>query len=289
MSTVLICPPDHQEVPLISAQVPLAMAPVLGETVVEYWLSHLASVKVKQAAIVSQDRAEMIRTFVGSGSRWGIELEVVSEIEELTLEQASGKYNGPAIVMEHLPGLLGHSLFAGYESWYRALLAWIPRAKTPDRVGPRELADGIWVGLHGRVSPTAKLEAPCWLGDHVYVGDNAIIGPGTILENGAFVESEAVINGSIIGPDTLVGRYMRIANSLALGDTLVDWQTGVESIEPNAFLLCSLHPRHSNIKSVPFMERIAEWFGRWDSDESLKEESVLSNEVTERIARQVIE
>ena len=197
----------------------------------------------------------------------------------MTHEQAAPKYEGHAVILDHLPGLPEQPLFDSYNSWYRALLAWMPRAITPDRVGLRELADGIWVGLHSRISPGAHFQGPCWLGNNVYVGDRAIIGPGTILENGAFIEPEAVINDSVVGPDTFVGRYMRIANSIAWGDTLVDWQTGSEKIEQNAFLICSLHPRHIATKHVPLMNRIAEWLGRWDSDVTLKDDSLLPNEV----------
>jgi NDP-sugar pyrophosphorylase family protein len=217
MRTVLICPSDRRDVPLISAQVPLATAPILGETVVEYWLSHLACAKTKHVIIAAHDRPEIIRNRVGTGARWGMEVEVLAESAELTPGRASEKYDALAVLIDHLPGLPEHPLFAGYDSWYRALLAWMPRAKTPDRVGLRELADGIWVGLHAQISPDARLEAPCWLGDHVYVGDGAVIGPGTILENGAFIEPEAVINESVVGRDTFVGRYMRIANSIAWG------------------------------------------------------------------------
>jgi hypothetical protein len=34
------------------------------------------------------------------------------------------------------------------------------------------------------------------------------------------------------------------------------------------------------------MERIAEWLGRWDCDESLKDDALLSNDVRQSIARQ---
>jgi NDP-sugar pyrophosphorylase family protein len=255
------------------------MAPVLGETLLEYWLSHFACAKLKQVVIAAHDRPDLIRNLVGTGSRWGIEVEVTSESQDLTHEQVCQKYEGHAVIVDHLPGLPEQQIFAGYDTWYRALLTWMPRANTPDRVGLRELADGVWAGLHTRISPTARLDAPCWLGNNVYVGDRAIIGPGTILENGAFIEPEAVISNSVVGPDTFVGRYMRIANSIAWGDILVDWQTGSETIEQNAFLLCSLHPRHIAVKHVPLMERIAEWLGRWDSDVTLKDDTLLSNEV----------
>src|SRR6202030_1639896 len=121
--------------------------------------------KVKQVTILAHDRPELIQNAVGSGARWGIQTEVIAESSELTVEDAAEKYNAAASVMDHLPGLPGRPLFEGYESWYRTLLDWMPVAKTPDRVGMRELSEGIWVGLHGQISSDARLEAPCWIGD----------------------------------------------------------------------------------------------------------------------------
>jgi hypothetical protein len=151
----------------------------------------------------------------------------------------------------------------------------MPRARTPHRVGVRELRPGIWVGLHGHIARDARLEAPCWLGDHVYVGAGATIGPHTILENGSFIEPEAVIRSSVIGPRTFVGRYMRISNSLAWGGTLVDWQTGLESKVSDAFLLCSLEPNRPAAKAIQFLDRVAEWLALWNEDQDMEPQPIL--------------
>ena len=253
MKAVLICPGERSEVPLLSAEAPLALAPALGHTVLEYWMSHLACAGVKQVTLLASDRPDEVREVVGHGSRWGVAAEVIEESREITPEHAAEKYGAPASVMDHFPGFPAYPLFGSYGQWFKALEYWMPRAETPDRVGVREWRPGIWVGLHGHISSEAHLCAPCWLGDHVYVGPGAIIGPGAILENGAFIEPEAEVKSSIVGPATLVGQYVQMANSLAWGGTLVNWQTGLLCEVSDAFLLCSLRPRRPAPKSAPWM------------------------------------
>jgi NDP-sugar pyrophosphorylase family protein len=243
--------------------------------VVEYWMSHLACAGMKQVVLLANDRPDEVRKFVGDGARWGIVAEVIAEPRELTLEHAAEKYGAPASLMDHFPGLPDHPLFASYERWFAALGTWMPHAGTPDRVGVRELRPGIWVGLHGQISREARLCAPCWLGDHVYVAPGALIGPGTVLENGAFIEPMAEIKGSVIGPATFVGQYVQIKNSLAWGNTLVNWQTGLENKVTDAFLLCSLRPQSQSVKPVHWLGRAAEWLARWKEDQPLAPQPIL--------------
>src|SRR5580658_8629205 len=105
MKTVLICPGERPEVPLLSVEAPLALAPALGLSVVEYWMSHLACAGVKEVVLLANDRPDEVRKVVGDGSRWGIAAEVTDEALELSPEQAAEKYGATASLMDHFPGL----------------------------------------------------------------------------------------------------------------------------------------------------------------------------------------
>ena len=172
---------------------------MLGQGLLEYWLTFLACARVKDVLVLAQDRIDQVEALVGAGVRWGLNVEVAATSRELTAEEALAKY-GPewtANVLDHFPELPDNPLFTSYRDWFAALQAWMPRARTPDRAGVREVQPGVWIGLHGNVSQQAELRAPCWLGDHVYVGPGAVIGPGSILESGAFVEPDAEVGESL--------------------------------------------------------------------------------------------
>jgi NDP-sugar pyrophosphorylase family protein len=275
MKSVLICPSARPEFPLLAVDSSLALSPALGQTVVEYWMSHLACSGVKEVLLLVHESQDGLRKVVGDGSRWGLSVKMMTESRELSADEASEKYGAESFVMDHFPGLPEHPLFASYEFWFKALETWLPRAKTPDRAGVREIKSGVWVGLHGHISDDARLFAPCWVGDHVYVGPGAVVGPGAILENGAFIETKALIKSSVIGPSTFVGQYVQVTNSLAWGNTLVNWQTGLENKVSDAFLLCSLRPQIARAKTIPWMNRVSEWLARWSEDQPMEAEPIL--------------
>ena len=60
------------------------------------------------------------------------------------------------------------------------------------------------------------------------------------FEDGAFIEPGAAIARSLIGKDTFVGQFANIEQSLALGDTLVQLESGSHTRVPDRFLLCAL-------------------------------------------------
>src|SRR6185369_14784154 len=105
-----------------------------------------------------------LRTLVGNGERWGLNVEILEEQRELTAAQALLKYEkrlDPAIsqnttaVLDHFPGLPEFPVFNSYKEWFAALQHWMPLAKTPDRVGVHQHSPGVWTGLHCRISPEA--------------------------------------------------------------------------------------------------------------------------------------
>jgi NDP-sugar pyrophosphorylase family protein len=275
MKAVLISPGDRSEVPFLMTDRPLSLVPALGQTMLEYWLSHVAGSGVKQVIVLTRDHVDEIRTVAREGARWGVTLEVIVESWEMTPEQASEKYGAPAFLMDRFPGLPAHSLFDSYGQWFRALVAWMPCARTPDRVGAREVSPGVWVGLHSHISPEARLCAPCWVGDHVYAGPGAVIGPEAIVEDGAFIEANAEIGSCVIGPATYVGEYVQINNTLVAGNTLVNWKSGLESTVSDAFLLCSLERRRPQAQALPMLDRIAEWLDLWKAEPRLEAEPLM--------------
>lgn len=249
MKALFICPSERPTVASLSAAAPLVAAPALGQTLLEYWLSHAASAGFKEVELLVHDRNEHIQALAGNGERWGLTIRVAKESRELTPAQAQLKYCSELIgdternlitALDHFPKGPRSPLFGGYQDWYKGLLEWIPYAVTADRVGMHEVRPGIWQGAHSHISDKARLHAPCWVGQHVYVGAGVELGPGCIVEDGAFIEPAAEVANSWIGPDTFVGQFARIGDSLALGGTLINWRTNTVAEVPDAFLLCAL-------------------------------------------------
>jgi hypothetical protein len=254
MKSLLICPAERSGVPALAEHTPLALLPVMGKPLIAYWLEYLADNGTREVRLLATDRPEQIRAFVGTGTRWGVEVEVVPTLREPTIAEARSKYFGKdepehnatqtnVVVMDRFPGLSDFPLFDNYSGWMKAVQAWLPQGALKHRVGVREVQPGVWAGLRSRISSSAKLQAPCWIGENVWIGTNARIGPNVVLENRVVVESGVEISESLVAPETLVGAFTEVKNSIADGSTLVNWQTGSRTVVPDAFLMCSLATR----------------------------------------------
>jgi NDP-sugar pyrophosphorylase family protein len=259
MRACLILPSHRQGVRLLAEAVPLSNLQLLGQTLIEYWLSYLANCGAKEVLVPAESPASHVRLLIGTGARWGLAAEVIEEPCELRPEQVLVKFSDfsnsvssppEVLVVEHFPQQPKQPLFASYADWFAALLSWIPYAKMADRVGLREIQPGVWVSLPCHISRRVHLRPPCWVGKHVFVGTDAVIGPGAILEEGAFIEAKSEICQSWVGADTLVGRGTRVANSIALGNRLINYETGSLALVPDPFVLCSLRQQAAKAKRV---------------------------------------
>lgn len=265
MKTILICPTDRSAVSFLSQSTPLVNLPILGEKLIGHWLESLAMKKIKEVLVLAVDRPDQVREAVGSGKRWGLTITVQSELHELSPDEAQSKYASagwdcPAILMDHLPQRPEHPLFASYQSWFSAILAFLPEAAhTNQRIGFREIQPGVWAGLRTQIANTAVLHAPCWLGENVSIGHECVIGPGAILEDRVMVESTAEVLHSVIGPETFVGALTRVEHSIAWGSTLIDWKSGSCTHVPDAFLLSPLGQQFA----IPPAQTSERWSEIW--------------------------
>lgn len=259
MKTLLICPAIRPAVAQLAVERPLATLPILGECLVNHWIEHVTALGARHVIVLAADRAEEVSAAVGNGERWGVRVEVVHVAHEPSVAEATERFQStpsetePAaedadwqrapryvVTMAHLPGRVDLPLFESYAGWFAAATDWMPRALTPTRVRVSEIRPGIWVGRRARISPRATLVAPCWIGDQAYIGERAVVGRGAVIEDRAVVETGAQVLESYVAPDTFVGRMTSLAHSLALGGTVINWQTDSVLTVPDPFLLCSL-------------------------------------------------
>lgn len=273
MKTVLICPAERPALAALAQRRPLVTVPLLGLSLLDYWLQHLASLGATQATVVVADRPAAVAAHLGEGARWGIDVELVGVDAEPSRAAAYAQYRedergawleapNDLVVIDHLPALPRRRPLDSYADWFATARDFIPFALTPDRVGLRELRPGVWVGLRTRLAPTAQLVAPCWIGDDAYVGPNARVGPHVILEERVLVEAGARIADSIVGPDTFVGGVTEIRQSFAWGNQLVNWRSGSTLRVAEDFLLCSLESKPRGFTPVAWWRRKAEALAR---------------------------
>lgn len=244
---------------------PLVATPILGQTLIEHWLDEMSRRRATHVRVLAVDRPNLIRSLLDDGSRWGFKLEVLPERAEPTRDEALAQFSACSknpvtnlenvFLMDHLPGFPKFHLFDDYAAFFAALTARLNAAAPADRIGLREIEPGIWVGLRTRIDRSARLHAPCWIGEHVWIGPDAEIGPMTVLEDRVFVDHGAWIEQSYVAPDTYVGEVVELRHSLAWGPRLINWQNGSFLMVPDEFLL-------SGFKRPKALRAGSNWFGR---------------------------
>jgi NDP-sugar pyrophosphorylase family protein len=284
MKALLICPAAVPSLRVLCETGPMETVPLLGQGLVEYWLSHLASLGIKEVSILSHDRSEHLQRLLARGARWGLKVDVIEESRELPAAQALLKYEPQlggslpqdrVILMDHFPGQ-PTSLFGSFQQLHRGLLEWMPNAKTPDRVGVKESQPGIWTGLNCNLATDLELQPPCWIGNNVYIGSGTTLGPGSIIEDGSFIEGICSISESCVGPHTFVGQCSELSRSLAYGDTLVNLDTGFGVKVPDRFVLCALKQQAST-QGLSWFARLAEIYCRNKAEAQLFWKHLLIN------------
>lgn len=255
METILICPGERPTVGFLAQAVPLVAVPILGESLVNWWIESLARSGVKEVVILATDRPEAVRATAGNGARWGVRVRVEAVLHEPDAAEvrtgqgwngqgAASVVAGEVFTMDRLPGIHGQPLFRSYRDWFGAACAWMSQMPKAHRIGVREVEPGVWAGHRAQLAPTAQLRPPCWIGAHVQIGPHAVVGPNAILEDRVMVDSAAEIQLSAVGPDTFVGALTKLEGSIAWGSTLIDWRNGSCTQVPDPFLLCALGQKY---------------------------------------------
>lgn len=254
MKAIVICPDRSSALPFFSRTVPVALVPVLGESLLSHALTALAEAGAKEVTILAADRPEQIRRAVGRGERWGLAVQVIAESRELSIEEARAKYR-PADGAEWLPlphdvlvanraAISGKSPLTNARDWFAAFCEWLPAAKE-HRVGVREIQPGVWACMRTRIEEGVVLTAPCWLGEGAWVRAGARVGPDAFIEDDVMIDHDAMVSDSWVGPRTYVGALTHVERSLAWGRGLLNFESGSYLEVPDAFLLTELHPSRS--------------------------------------------
>lgn len=257
MKAIVICPDRRAETAFLARKLPLALVPVLGPSLLSHWLTQLADEGAKEVTVLASDRPDQVRAAIGRGERWGLKIEVRAEPVEISVTEAQERFAVEKIILaDRLPTLPDNPLFESYHGFFATLKMWQPLAGK-HRVGSREVAPGIWAGLRCKIDPTAKLTAPCWIGENVWVRSGAKVGPDAFIEDGVLVDSDAEISFSWIGPRTYVGAMTQVRNSLAWADGLLNHDTGSFAEIVDAFLLGDLLGEHGFARTSPWYGRLA--------------------------------
>ena len=258
MKAVLICPDHRESAGFARRMKPLALLPFMGRALLDLWLEKLASEGAKQVTLLAADRPDQIRSAVGNGGRWGLTITIIPVSSEPSIDEArhfATDSNTRILKLDALPSLPQMPLWESTEGLFDVMMKKFGHVEVVSHLTMRRISSNVFISTRARISPTATIEGPAWIGPQVIIGPEAHIMPGSIIESAAYIDRQATVRGSWIGPNTYVGAMTEVSHSFAWGSGLENWRLG-SFIEVNDdFLLASL-------KCQPFGGERSAWFTR---------------------------
>lgn len=249
MDVFIICP-DYRKYAGFARRIrPLALWPVLGRTLLDLWLEHLAAAGITHATILAADRPHEIRHAVDQGGRWGLSITVMSVKREPSIEETRLRFTGKdstgrvpnIITLDTLPAMPHKPLWESSAALFDIMLSNLRGTPPESHLTMREIAPEVHVSTRAKISATAKIEGPVWIGPQVIVGEHAQILAGTVIEEAAYIDRHAIISESWVGPSTYVGALTHVQNSFAWGGGIENWRKAVFLEVTDDFLLTNLN------------------------------------------------
>ncbi len=129
-----------------------------------------------------------------------------------------------------------------------------------DLLTAREIERGVWFARNVSLHPTAKINAPVFIGENCRIAADAEVGPNAVLGANCLIEKKCAINNSLVLADSYVGENLEVADSLLGGGKIINTRLGAEIEIPDQFILGSLREREIKRFFVNFLSRFAAFF-----------------------------
>ncbi|WP_139556867.1 sugar phosphate nucleotidyltransferase [Methylotetracoccus oryzae] len=110
----------------------------------------------------------------------------------------------------------------------------------------RQVAVGLTVGRHSRVSPRSLRQGVALIGSNVRIDSRAKLHGEVVIADDVLVDQEADIQDSVILPNTYIGQLVDIRNAIVFGAEILRVDTGAHLHVNDTFLVADLG-RHGNL------------------------------------------
>jgi hypothetical protein len=107
----------------------------------------------------------------------------------------------------------------------------------------REVQPGIWISRNVSLHPSAKLEAPVFVGENCRIGEAAQIGPLAVLGRDCVLDRQSMVRESVVLPGSYVGEALDLENAIVDRGKLINITLGAELAIGEEFLLGSVTGR----------------------------------------------
>jgi hypothetical protein len=113
-------------------------------------------------------------------------------------------------------------------------------------IGGRQTEPGIWISRNVSLHPTARLEAPVYVGANSRIGRGARIGPFAVIGDNCIVGDHSSVCNSSVAPGTYIGEALELEQVIVDRNRLINVKIGTSFLVSETFLLGSLTEQASH-------------------------------------------
>lgn len=234
MDTLILSAPDFSTLDaFVGRKDPAVLWPVGPQSLAAHWLDHAVRLGCKRVVIHAVDRPAEVRTALGGGGYWSLQIEVSAQ-----------PASGGATPMLGLPGESPCDAPATRSAllnwWFELNARWLA-GRNPDAVSiDRHAADGGWVAPGVKIHPSATMTAPYWIGTGAEIGPDCRIGPNALIGPGSLLENDVAVENSLVLGRTFLGRHLEVRALIVDGDGLLDRRAGTRCAIQDEFIVSPL-------------------------------------------------
>ncbi|MCC5840254.1 MAG: hypothetical protein JJT96_09025 [Opitutales bacterium] len=193
---------------------PFPLWKVGEQSLLYHWLDDAVDKGVERVVLYVADRPAEVRLAMESATLWPLAWEVrpVADPAGVEVDDTIDRLPGtPATPPPEAGwGLIHH--------WQMIEHTWLARFAEEVAEYPIDLGVGRGCQIH----PSARLQPPYWIGDHVSIGPRCLIGPNAVVGEGALVGEGARIERAHLGDGTYLGPETDLIDSVLEGATLLN-------------------------------------------------------------------
>jgi hypothetical protein len=128
------------------------------------------------------------------------------------------------------------------KGWLSAQRAALDGRLSGLHFGGREVEPGIWLSRNVIVPPSARLEAPVYVGEDCRIEAGAVLGSGTVVGAGSVIARRARLRGALVLPGSYVGESVSLEDVAADHGTLYHGALGVATPVRDRHILDAVAP-----------------------------------------------
>ncbi|MEJ2214517.1 MAG: NDP-sugar synthase, partial [Gammaproteobacteria bacterium] len=217
----------------------MAMLPVAGKPLIQFWCEHLNLAGIQKLQIFIQRYPEQVREFVGEGERWGLDIDVII-LPETTDAMAAYRFIMPYIQNDTLVSSLDSFPLKLLTEWIQnqkvlalhekpEVMDMLSNLAIIDPVAMQQLVSGKPVAMTtSEQPPVTKINTPRDLWQlNMDIANKVITDPlpqGFEVENGLYIEAGVQIKPGFefksacrLGHHSLIGSDVNLGKSVVVG------------------------------------------------------------------------